>query len=282
MRLHTFEDIAQTVTPSALDKATIYQRSRRAFVTEMAGDGTLIHGRVQGTQRRPYAVTITLGVGANGTVRIDGSCSCPVGFNCKHVAALLIESMAAPNGQRLAAPARPVLPPRAENWLAELDRAMALSEEDYPPSIRQRLVYVLSIVDVAGGPSRAVLELKSVRLLKDGSFSGNASNYDPQLAFSSTPARFLRGCDLPILRRLLHLRGLNGHGGRDHSLSGETGAEILECILATGRCRWGSLDGPVMALGEPRQGRIAWTLLDNGEQRPVVSIEGGGIAVGLI
>ena len=282
MRLHTFEDIAQTVTPSALDKATIYQRRRRAFVTEMAGDGTLIHGRVQGTQRRPYAVTVTLGVGVNGSVKIDGSCSCPVGFNCKHVAALLIESMAALNGQRLAAPSRPVLPPPAENWLAELDRAMALSEDQYPPSIRQRLIYVLSIADAASSPPRAVLELKSVRLLKDGSFSSNASNYDPQLAFSSTPARFLRGCDLPILRRLLHLRGLYGYGGRDHSLSGDAGSEILECVLATGRCHWGSLGGPVMARGEPRQGRIAWTLLDNGGQRPAVSIDVGGIAVGLV
>ena len=134
----------------------------------------------------------------------------------------------------------------------------------------------------ASGPPRAVLELKSVRLLKDGRFSSNASNYDPQLAFSSTPARFLRGCDLPILRRLLHLRGLYGYGGRDHSLSGDTGSEILECVLATGRCHWGSLDGPVMARGEPRQGRIAWTLLDNGGQRPAVSVDGGGIAVGLL
>lgn len=198
------------MTSAALEKATIYQRRRRAFVTEMAGDGSLIRGRVQGTQRRPYAATVALGAGANGTVRIDGSCSCPVGFNCKHVAALLIESMAAPNGQRLAAPSRPVLPPPAENWLAELDRAMALSEDQYPPLVRQRLIYVLSIADAASSPPRAVLELKLVRLLKDGSFSSNASNYDPQLAFSNTPARFLRGCDLPILRRLLHLRGLYG------------------------------------------------------------------------
>ena len=278
MRLHTFEDIRRTVPPAALDKATIYQRGRRAFVTDMAEDGTLVQGRVQGTQRRPYTVTVELGVGPDGRVKIDSSCSCPVGFNCKHVAALLIESMATPEGRKLAPSiAGPVLPPQAESWLAELDRAMALSEDAYPPSIRQRLIYVLSIADDISGPPQPVLELKSVRLLKDDSFSATVSNYDPQSAFSSTPAKFLRGNDIPILRRL-HLRG----GGRGHSLSGETGAEVLGLVLATSRCRWRSLEGPVMALGVPRRGSIGWTMLDNGAQKPAVSVEGAGTAVCLI
>ena len=64
------------------------------------------------------------------------------------MAALLIESMATPEGRKLApSVAGPVLPPQAESWLADLDRAMALSEDEYPPSIRQRLIYVLSIAD---------------------------------------------------------------------------------------------------------------------------------------
>ena len=286
VRLHTLEDIRRTVTPAALDKATLYQRRRRAFITDMADDGTRIEGRVQGTQRRPYTVTIELGIRPDGKVSIDGSCSCPVGFNCKHVAALLIESMAAtPEGRKLAPSAGgPVLSPQAESWLADLDRAMALSDDEYPPSIRQRLIYLLSITDgVASGPPQPVLELKSVRLLKDDTFSGTVSNYDPQSAFSSTPAKFLRGSDIPILRRLLHLRGLYGYGGgRGHSLSGETGAEVLELVLATGRCRWQSLDGPVMTPAEPRRGALGWTMMDNGAQKPIVSVEGGGTAVCLI
>jgi superfamily II DNA or RNA helicase len=284
VRLHTFEDIQRTVTPGALEKATLYQRRRRAFVTDMADDGTRIEGRVQGTQRRPYTVTIELGIRPDDTVRIDGSCSCPVGFNCKHVASLLIESMATPEGRKLAASTSgPVLSPQAESWLAELDRAVALSEDAYPPSIRQRLIYVLSIVEDLLGPPRPVLELRSVRLLKDDSFSGKAAHYDPQSAFSGTPARYLRGSDMPVLRRLMHMRGLYGYGGgRSHGLSGETGAEVLELVLATGRCRWQSLDGPVMAPAEPRRGTLGWTMMDNGAQKPIVSVEGGGTAVCLI
>ncbi|MBL8668773.1 MAG: DEAD/DEAH box helicase [Rhodospirillales bacterium] len=281
MRLHTLDDIRRTASASAFEKATLYQRRRRAFVTEMAEDGTRIKGRVQGTQRRPYSLVIEVGIGPDGRVRIEGSCSCPIGYNCKHVAALLIETMVTAEGRKLAPPAgRPVLSPQAESWLADLDRAMALSEDEYPTSIRQRLIYVLSIDHGVFGPPQPVLELKSVRLLKDDTFSSTVSNYDPQSAFSGTPAKFLRGQDLPILRRLLHLRGLYGHGGgHSHTLSGETGPEVLNLVLATGRCRWQSLDGPVMTAGEPRPGGLGWTMMDSSAQKPVVSVEGGGIAV---
>lgn len=158
MRLHTLDDIRRTASASAFEKATLYQRRRRAFVTEMAEDGTRIKGRVQGTQRRPYSLVIEVGIGPDGRVRIEGSCSCPIGYNCKHVAALLIETMVTAEGRKLAPPAgRPVLSPQAESWLADLDRAMALSEDEYPTSIRQRLIYVLSIDHGVFGPPQPVL-----------------------------------------------------------------------------------------------------------------------------
>lgn len=172
---------------------------------------------------------------------------------------------------------------QAESWLAELDRAVALSEDAYPPSIRQRLIYVLSLVEDSLGQPRPVLELRSVRLLKDDSFSDKAAHYDPQSALSGTPAKFLRGSDMPVLRRLQQLRGLYAYaGGRGHGLSGDTGAEVLERVLATGRCRWRSFDGPVLARGQPRSARIAWAMQESGAQKPVVSVEGGGTAVSLI
>ncbi len=284
MRVYSFEDIGRAVGPAALDRATTYQRRRRAFVTEIAPDGSRIEGRVQGTQRRPYRVAIELGIGADGRIGIDGTCSCPVGFNCKHVAALLIECMATPEGRKLAPPAGgPVLSAQAESWLAELDRAVALSDEAYPPSIRQRLIYVLSLVEDVLGPPRPVLEVRSVRLRNDGGFAGTAAHYAPQSAFAGTPAKHLRGSDIAVLRRLQQMHGLYGSShGRGHALAGEAGAEVLERVLATGRCRWRSLDGPLLTLAGPRRGRIGWTQTDDGAQKPAVAVEGGGTAVCLI
>ncbi|HYN38155.1 MAG TPA: DEAD/DEAH box helicase [Rhodospirillales bacterium] len=284
MGLHTFDDIRRTVSPATLDKAAAYQRRRRAVVTDISPDGTRIRGRVQGSLHRPYSVVVDLRSDTAGEMRIAGTCSCPIGYNCKHVAALLIESMSSSKHSAPALPpVEPLVPSPATGWLSELDRAMALSEDDYPPSIRQRLLYVLSLSADTSGPTRAVLELKSVRLRKDDSFGDNAGTFDPRSAFSSSPAKHLRGADLPILRRLQDARGPYGYAStRAHPLAGDIGAEVLQRVLATGRCRWGSLQGPVMALGAPRQGSIGWALLDDGGQKPAVSVQGGGTAVCLI
>ncbi|HRK95051.1 MAG TPA: SWIM zinc finger family protein, partial [Rhodospirillales bacterium] len=104
MRLHTFDDIRRTVSANALDKATRYQRRRLARVTAMAKDGTSIEGQVKGTQIRPYTVTVSIEPLGNGRVEIEGVCTCPVGYNCKHVAALLIESMSRNGGGAVSAP----------------------------------------------------------------------------------------------------------------------------------------------------------------------------------
>jgi superfamily II DNA or RNA helicase len=59
-------------------------------------DDDVVVGDVQGSSPRPYEVTIELARSASGTpVGVSGECSCPVGFNCKHVAALLLASGAA-------------------------------------------------------------------------------------------------------------------------------------------------------------------------------------------
>ena len=305
MRLHTFDDIRRTVSASALDKATRYQRRHLARVTTMARDGTSIQGEVKGSQRRPYSVSIEIQPNGDGRVTISGACTCPVGFNCKHVAALLIESMSRNGAKPLAAPAPvfvplakpaatppppspppppvtlpPVtLPPEAEGWLASLDRELALSEEAYAPTVRQRLIYVLHVGQDQHERAVATLELVSIRVLKDGSVADRVYPFAMHTIRTLTPAKFLLASDLAILDRFSLLPRLYGFGERArYALSGEAGAEVLERVLATGRCRWQTATGPVMSRAEPRQGRIGWSLTDDGALKTTVSIEGGGAA----
>ncbi len=112
MKILAYGDIGRMVGPAALDKVVRYQRQGRATVTEMAADGSRPQGQVKGTRPQPSSVVIARAVAADGGVRIDGSCSCPVTFNCKHEAALLIESMATPREQQ----------PCAARWTPALRR----------------------------------------------------------------------------------------------------------------------------------------------------------------
>ena len=107
--------------------------------------GSLI-GHVQGTERQPYEQQIRI-IGEGRDRRIIGWCSCPVGANCKHVGAVLLTAL-----ERLPAAVRAdsqqpptwirIWRPGLMNWQAA---SAPEPSNDYPPEIRQRMIYVLDL-----------------------------------------------------------------------------------------------------------------------------------------
>ncbi len=97
------------------------------------GEGDLLLGTVRGSERRPYVCSINITID-DDTLVLDTQCSCPVGWQCKHAAALLLmatdtpyefwpgDKLAVTRPTRLRAPQMeiPALrPARASNQLAE-------------------------------------------------------------------------------------------------------------------------------------------------------------------
>ncbi len=302
MERYSEQDILAEVGRKAFEAALEYAREGRVLALEE--DGEIVFGQVRGTARRPYEQTIEIGEGVRGGFSIAGECTCPVGFNCKHVAAVLLhglrstQSFADPSSEQRVArlltapvqrsatsPNQSVIPmPGLATWLDELDRAQATAEESYPGSIAQRLVYVLSPIQFGQGVPRLGLRPISARLLKDGRFSGNSRPYDPSSALSGLPAKFLRPSDLRILRAATLLRRDYGSYGGDGSGGGislvcDGGAAILADVLTTGRARWLGLDGPALAAGPPRSGRIVWQPAGEAALAPQLELDGGVIAL---
>ncbi len=126
--------------PFALDPATIrplvdgqtWQRAQQLLqdgcVEEVNVDwssrGWGVFGSVQGSRRDPYEVSVELELDPRGRV-LDWipQCSCPVGFECKHAVALLLEA-ASLSERNPAKPAQPV--PSAEQVRAA--QAMAAAQ----------------------------------------------------------------------------------------------------------------------------------------------------------
>src|ERR1700759_4185939 len=61
-------------------------------VSKLRWQDNTLSGEVQGTARRPYAVDVHFYEAEEGPW-VESECSCPVGYDCKHVAALLIAGM---------------------------------------------------------------------------------------------------------------------------------------------------------------------------------------------
>ncbi len=283
-------ELARFIPGNAIAAGRAYAQAGRVLRIKVSDDGDRIEAETQGSRRTPYAETIVLRRDPQGHLRIVGLCSCAVRTNCKHVAAVLIvargrhklappsPALAAVSLQPAAAPARPAPPPpppREEplpfplaNWLAELESAQQADEEDYPPSIRQRLLYVLDKAPQARGIPALSVQPVSVQLRKTGEFSAVQRNFPPESVNAQQSARFLRPSDRIILRRL----GRRRHGNDED----EDPQDTVRRIIATGRARWGGVTGPAVNEGPPRPGRIAWQLNEDGSQHPEVALDAPG------
>ncbi|MCQ6269089.1 DEAD/DEAH box helicase [Pseudarthrobacter sp. R1] len=88
--------ISSLVGSSFLSRGRTYSRKGAVFGVEWNPKSLELKGKVQGTRNNPYKAKASFKDGISG-LRLDwGHCSCPVQFNCKHVAALLLEISCGP------------------------------------------------------------------------------------------------------------------------------------------------------------------------------------------
>ncbi len=261
----TDADILRATSRGPFMRGREYADRHRCTVTRHTADGTLVEAETRGSQPQPYRQRITLRASPRGLVLVEGSCSCPVGSNCKHVAAALITvcRMVRGFGPRrdegevsASTPAREEpLPSAIAAWLGAMEDA-AGDNEDYPPTVRNRIIYVLG-----GAADRLTITPMVVGLTRDDELNaGSARPYQLHQIANPEQPRYLRPSDRQLLQ-WLH-RGANADTG------------WIGRLLAAGRARWGGVDGPLVGHGPPRPGRLAWRLGEDGSQAPIVEADG--------
>ncbi|HEX2942934.1 MAG TPA: hypothetical protein VHO91_17920, partial [Rhodopila sp.] len=274
-------DIRRLFNPGTLSAGRSYEQRGRVQELEITERGALITATTQGSRPDPYLQNVRISPAPGNGIHVRGICTCPVRRGCKHIAAVLLAALKqrGPAARQQAAlpltvaakPKAPAgLPPQIENWLAELDRTEDDEPtEDYPPSIRSRVFYVLS-VSSNGQAGRLAIDPMTVTLLKNGGL-GTIKRYAPHQV--STPAKYLRPSDRIILQRLDRRTGFSG------PLADDDPADTLRRILATGRARWANAEGPALAEGPERQGQIAWATNPDASQRPTLVLDESLVAV---
>ena len=125
-------ELIACLDPHTVAKGAAYVRA--VFKLAWLPQGTL-SGRVQGSRPKPYAVAVDLGFEA-GDLWVDGECSCPVGYNCKHVAAVLLAGanlVPGPSADDVQAPAvRPEVLARRVSSTARRGAAQGQKTDDDP------------------------------------------------------------------------------------------------------------------------------------------------------
>ena len=89
--MYSETDVARITGPAGYARADAYQREGRVSDVRWSTDRTTLTGRVRGAEHTRYSARVRLRPTPDGPVPISGRCDCPVGSDCKHVGAVLLE-----------------------------------------------------------------------------------------------------------------------------------------------------------------------------------------------
>lgn len=262
-----------------LQRARGYAAGGHVLSVEPQGDGRL-RARVSNGRGQTYQQRI--GLDQRGRGLVDGVCTCPVGYNCKHVAAVLMIWLdgAQPPSQQPEAPHG--LSGSAARWLDRVaqPRGTPVDEarpEDYPESVKERLLYVLD-----AQAASVKIDVHKGRINAAGTaLNKSMGRYDGlHLVRGSAPAKFVRPVDLELLAALAQAGLWEAHTAYGLSTllrpRGEAAVALIRRLSETGRFL--SEARPDAHLGwseETPTPELTWRTGDGGRQR-LVAADGAG------
>ncbi|AKS41104.1 DEAD/DEAH box helicase [Wenzhouxiangella marina] len=198
------------------------------------GDSVVLTGVVSDAEEAVYRVYVDV-----SDAGVEGDCSCARRRQCEHVAALVLTARAG-----LARPERP---------------AAVEARSPVARSSQQRMVYLLRLSE----DGRELSVCPSRRSLDD---SGEpvATPYALSRLEDARQPDYIGEDDLRILHELADRMA----GALDLVWSplGPRSQGLLRAMLATGRCHWNEVGGPVLSEGEPVSAHLHWQVLPSGYQ----------------
>lgn len=174
-------------------------------------------------------------------------------YNCKHVAATLLEALsgkeasASGTAASSAPAAPPVLSSELTGWIDSVGRAVRGDGAGADQS--QCLLYCLEPSNYA--MPRLELSLLSVRVLKGGGFADNYTSPSLYEFKAERAPKYFRDVDIDIMRQV-------AAGTRSYYEQGPYSEELLKRIVGTGRAFWLDHTRNPLTWADARVGRIEW------------------------
>ncbi|MBP7548076.1 MAG: SWIM zinc finger family protein, partial [Corallincola sp.] len=256
-------DIRAQLGAATLTKGEAYANDDRvkALTAQTEGSVLVLRGEVAGSRRYTSVVRVRQ---VHHRVVFESHCSCPLGGDCKHVAALLLSHLAGSRpdaARRLNEAQRMRQATLIEMWLLQLSQGAKR-----PPKVGDEVRVLLSRQSYRswGSPWDLTL-MKSTRhkngqgisfkVLRSPDFNALRSSY-PHLA--------------PMLTAFAgEQRSQSGYGGT-LQLQGVGGLVVLHGAISAGACHLDDIDSPPLTLGDSRRVTPRWQENDDGSQQLVV------------
>jgi len=258
-------DIKDWTDPGSYDRGRVYfERGRveQLHVERVDADEVILHGVVQGRGNLLYEQEINVEGLRTGEIEISGDCSCPVGFNCKHIVAVCLKYQSSPEAvddeQAISL-----------NWLEKFSQA-SLPDRPVETPGSEFITYILK---PAREPASLSVEFMISRYLKKGGL-GKGRRVDLyNFANEYSNPGYAQDGDKEI-GQLIEAQNKSLWGGRQtYTLSGELGFLALSKILNTGRCFWQDSKSPALQSGEARELQLDWLKEKNGDYRLTINVK---------
>ena len=282
-------DLGSLFSLHTLDRAADYVDSGRVLTKsyESEGQAGVLLGLVQGNSTAPYHCGFRMLPRGGRQMDVDSFCSCPVGSACKHIAAMVLETMGEDWDDSEATVPFSLVPPPSpqqakpdlrpwDQWLSSLnlpaDAASGAAETrvlgflfDTSPSSRP-----------AGLCSQAVWFRHGKRggLVSPRPVQPSAGRGDPWVGLS--PDEFMRIAELRMAQAE-YLR--NGSWQR---LASPRHENWLVEVLSNAPCYFGKPGSAALKLGPRREVNWNWQPLPDGTQRMAASVAGAGAETQLL
>jgi len=246
-------------------------RGRLYFADDMVSDITIeskgtshiaFRTRCSGSGGQTYEQFIRVIWRAKHAI-IHGDCSCPVGFNCKHVAAACLQYQQWKESPRTATTSEP----QCQQWLSQFIEA---GQEQTTPSENNEFIHYL--LNSTAYPGELKIELIQTRPLKNGKgfIKGKKVDID-DLQFRPN---LLLPIDKEITSLLIACPTKSLYS--PPTLTGKIGFLAIAHLLESGRCFWQSNHNPPLQALDERPLKLQWQQDKQGNARLACSLEGGG------
>ncbi len=269
----TKQELSRSIDHPSIARGLDYFERDRAALDDVIDeiDQVTIHAHVLGSGGHVYSQNILL-IKTDG-LEVDGNCSCPVGFNCKHVVAacFLWKEMYAES----------FCPDSIGSWLDQLVQPAEKAPDEIKAG-EQALLYELGQASLMSGKAGLAVGLCIARRKKNGEWGKgrtvSALSVGGHRPFG-TP-QYLQKSDLEITA-LLRATDPTSFGSHIQ-LHGVTGRTALQMMLASNRLFIRTIDGRAgpLRVGAPRSLGLDWQKAQDGLYRLGIDtgVQGGILA----
>lgn len=243
-------DIQNYCGSSAFSKGKSYFNQNRVLdlsVIIETGNLVILKASVNGSSGRRYSQTVAIKTGRH--LNINGQCSCPVAYNCKHVVAVCLAYREGKSQQK-------VDKSTYMDWLSSLDEVRKQLD-----SSQEFVAYVLHEHDISNNYPLSIL---TTREKKHGGLTVGRNISLSNMRYSYFSNQHFSSEDQELLRLVL---GLMENYDDRALIAGALGHLVLSKALQYGRLFWKSHQfAPPLNMGESRTLALSWDKQDGAYQ----------------